>query len=163
MPKEAGWMHQLAAGEPTAWAGVVEEWSPRLYHYITANGVSEAEAQSLLSSIFSAVVQKVVGAHPTVNLTVLLFTLAYQPMVRYAHQQRVDSRRHALAPPTEAPTEPQAVDLRKLLQQFSPEVQQLALLYYLCAVNLADISQIVRQPELVVRNTLNQVKRQLCR
>jgi len=163
MPKEAGWIHQLVAGEPTAWARVVEEWSPRLYHYITANGVSEAEAQSLLSSIFSTVVQKVIGAHPTVNLTVLLFTIAYQQMMRYTHQQTIVQQGQALAPPTEATTEPQPIDLRKLLQQFSPEVQQLALLYYLCAVNLADISQIVRQPELVVRNALNQVKRQLCR
>ena len=49
-PKEAGWIHQLAAGESKAWARFVEEWSPRLYQYITANGLSETEAQTLLPS-----------------------------------------------------------------------------------------------------------------
>lgn len=163
MSKEAGWMHQLAAGESTAWTRLLAEWSPRLYHYITANGASEAEAQSLLHQIFSILVQKIVGSAAAANPTVLLFTIAYQQMVHHCHQQANSQRRQALVPADKADMEPQAIHLRQTLQQFSPEVQQIALLYYLCDLSLAEISQIVRQPELLVRNTLNQVKRQLCR
>lgn len=163
LPKETGWLHQLAAGEPTAWTRLLEEWSPRLYHYITANGVSEVEAQSLLSSIFATVVPQVVGTQPVANLTVLLFATAYPPMVRYCHQRTTAQRQPAFVPTAAATPDPQTLQLRQMLQQFSPEVQQIALLYYLCNVNVAEISQIVQQPTLVVKNTLNQVKRQLCR
>lgn len=163
IPKEPGWMHQLAAGEPTAWARLMDEWSPRLYYYITANGVSEAEAQALLPPIFSAVVQKVVGAQPMANVTVLLFTSAYQQMVRYCYQQATAQGHPPFTPAMDATIDSQAIHLRNALQQFSPEVQQMALLYYLCDVSVAEISQIVRQPALVVKTALNQVKRQLCR
>ncbi|MCE7989378.1 MAG: sigma-70 family RNA polymerase sigma factor [Caldilinea sp. CFX5] len=156
-------MHQLSAGEPTAWARLLDEWSPRLYYYITANGVGEAEAQSLLLSIFSTVAQQVVGTQPVANLTVLIFATAYPLMVRYCHQQTTAQRRPAFVPTAAATADPQALHLRQTLQQFSPEVQQIALLHYLCDVNVAEISQIVRQPTLVVKNALNQVKRQLCR
>jgi DNA-directed RNA polymerase specialized sigma24 family protein len=163
MSKETGWLHQLSAGEPTAWARLLDEWSPRLYHYLTANGVSEAEAQALLPPIFSAVVQKVVGEPPVANLTVLIFALAYPHMVRYSRQRLTTSRLQALSSPTTTPVDSATIHLRQALQQFSPEVQQIALLYYLCEVTVAEISQIVHQPALVVKNALNQVKRQLCR
>lgn len=162
MFKEAEWLHQLSTGEPTAWARLVAEWSPRLYHYITANGVSEAEAQALLPPILLAVVQKVVGGPPIANLTVLIFAIAYPHMVRHCHQQRTAAQSQALVSPP-VPIDPETVQLRQMLQQFSPEVQQIALLYYLCEVNVAEISQIIHQPALVVKSAVNQVKRQLCR
>lgn len=163
MPNETGWMHQLSAGEPTAWARLITEWSPRLYHYITANGVSEAEAQAWLSPIFSAVVQKIVGGPPITNLTVLIFATAYPQVMRYCRQQTTISRPKALSASAEAPLAPETVQLRQTLQQFNPEIQQIALLYYLCDVSVAEISQIVHQPVLVIKNSLNQVRRQLCR
>lgn len=163
MSKEAGWMHQLAAGESTAWTRLLTEWSPRLYHYLTANGVSEAEAQALLHQIFSTLVQQVVGSAAVANPAVLLFAIAYQQIMRYCHRQTNSQRRQAFSPADKTDADPQAIHLRQTLQQFSPEVQQIALLYYLFDLNLAEISQIVRQPELLVRNALNQVRRQLCR
>lgn len=161
MPKETEWMHQLSAGEPTAWARLLDEWSPRLYHYITANGISEAEAQALLTPIFSAVVQKVVGGQPVANLTVLIFSIVYPQMLRYCRQQTLASQQ-ALSSPAVVAVDAETAQLRQTLQEFSPEVQQIALLHYLCEVNMAEISQIISQPLLVVRSALNQVKRQLC-
>ncbi len=167
-PNEAGWIHQLAAGESKAWARFVEEWSPRLYQYITANGLSETEAQTLLPLIFANAVQKVVGqtsddSQPVMKPALLLFAVAYEQMMRYVHQPPNPQRREALSPAAEAMADPQALLLRRTLQQFSPEAQQVALLYYLCEMSLAEICQIVCQSELRVRTTLNQVKRQLCR
>jgi DNA-directed RNA polymerase specialized sigma24 family protein len=84
-------------------------------------------------------------------------------MMRYVHQPPNPQQREALSPAAEAMADPQALPLRRTLQQFSPEAQQVALLYYLCEMSLAEICQITRQSELRVRTTLNQVKRQLCR
>lgn len=162
MPQEAKWIRQLIAGEPAAWAQLLDEWSPRLYHYITANGAGEGEAQALLRQIFSMLVQKVVGSPPFASLTVLIFAIAYQQMLPYCQQRTTAIRRQL--PPLLSPriaVDPQATQLLQALHQFSPEVQQVALLYYLCEVAVPNIAQIVGQPEPVIKKTLYRVKHQL--
>ena len=162
MPNEAKWMRQLSAGDSTAWARLIDQWSPRLYHYITANGVGEVEAQTLLHRSFSQVVQSVVGSPPSDNLTIFIWTIAYRQMLSYCQQCMTSSLRQL--PPKLSPkvgVDPQSPHLLQKLHQCSPEIQQVALLYYLCEVSVADIAQIVGQPEAVIESALYRVKRQL--
>jgi DNA-directed RNA polymerase specialized sigma24 family protein len=159
MPKEAKWMRQLCAGEPVVWAQLIDHWSPCLYGYITANGASEADAQQLVCTIFSEVVQAVVGSLRIANLTVLIFSIAYQQMLNYCQQRLSPLQSHRLSAADHV--DPQFVFLHTL-HQFAPEVQQLLLLHYLCEVSLSDISQIVGQSEEVLKKILYRVQHHLC-
>ena len=88
MRKETRWIQQLCAGEATAWAQLLDYWNPRLYSYVIYNGATEAEAERLIHAIFSEVVQTVVGSLPVANLTVLIFSIAYQQVLRYRKHPR---------------------------------------------------------------------------
>lgn len=71
-------LQQLRAGEAEAWTQLLAEWSPRLYSYLTASLGEEAAAQQALQSLFSQLVQQVMGEAPIANLPLLIMTLAYQ-------------------------------------------------------------------------------------
>lgn len=148
-------MRQLCAGESAAWLHLLEHWSPRLYNYVLYQGLSEAETQTLLHAIFAEVVQSVVGGLRVTNLTVLIFSIASQHVLNHG-RQRAASPLNTQSPPllpAEASDEHQHTFLQTL-RQFTPEVQQVLLLYYLYEVTLPEIAQIVGQPEEVLIKVL---------
>lgn len=155
--KEATWVQQLCAGESTAWQRLLEHWSPPLYTYILYQGLTETEAQTLLHTIFAEFVKNVVGQLRITNLTVLLFSIASQQVLNYWRQKPMASpkpRPSVLA--TEASADQQR--LLQALRQFTPEAQQVILLYYLHELPLAEIAQIVRQPEAILTKVLYRFK-----
>ncbi len=166
--KEARWARRLRAGDSTAWLQLIEHWSPRLYSYVLYNVETEDEAQVVVQAIFAEIVQTVVGSLHIPNLNVLLFSVAYQQVLRY-HQQR----RYLPAPPyppfftsADMPTdvpEDQSATFWENFQKFLPECQQILLLYYVCGVSLSEISQIVGEQESVLLRVLRQAKAYLLR
>lgn len=159
-PKENTWVGHLSAGEPAAWLELMEQWSPRLYTYLLYQGIGEAAAQTLLQAIFAEVVQRVVGALRVTNLTVLIFAIASDHILRHRRQTAdptPPSPGNAVADTLPGPT-------RWLLQslwQFTPEVQQVLLLHYLFEISLPEIAQIVGQPEDRLTKVLYRVKHEL--
>lgn len=158
--QEAKWVRQLCAGEPAAWAALVDHWSPRLYNYVLYNGASEAEAQQLLVAIFAAMAEAVVGSLRVANLTVLIFSIACQHMLRFRQQASYPVLEPSLL---SVQSEPTAVRFLNNLYHFTPEVQQVLLLHYLCGVSLAEISQIVGQREEILAKLLHRAKFHLVR
>jgi len=157
--KEARWMQQLGTGEATAWAQLLDYWNPRLYSYVIYNGATEAEAQRLIHSIFSEVVQTVVGSLPIANLTILIFSIAYQQILRY-RQQTLDPALKQLPPAIQLadPDDDPWAGFFHTFYQFTPEVQQILLLHYLFEITLSEISQIVAQSEEVLTKILRRAK-----
>ena len=159
MRKETRWIQQLCAGEATAWAQLLDYWNPRLYSYVIYNGATEAEAERLIHAIFSEVVQTVVGSLPVANLTVLIFSIAYQQVLRY-RAQALDPALKQLPPAIQLadPDDDPWAGFFHIFYQFPPEVQQILLLHYLFAITLPEISQIVGQSEEVLTKILRRAK-----
>lgn len=157
--KEATWVRQLAAGEPTAWTQLVDSWSPRLYSYVLYNVATEDEAQALLHLIFADIVQTVVGSLRAANLTVLIFSVAHQHVVRHRQQTSdafTGTKLHPL--PTSAAANEQMAAFLDTFRRFTLELQQILLLHYLCGVSLSDVAQIVGQSEEFLTKILYRVK-----
>jgi len=151
----ARWVRQLCAGEPAAWTALVEGWGSRLYSYARYSGVSEEEAQSLLTHIFAAVAEAVVGSLPIPNLTVLILTIAYQHILPL----RQPTPYHPMETYLQATQgDEEAVRFLNTFHSFTPEVQQILLLYYLCGVSLSEISQIVGQREEIIAKLLHRAQ-----
>lgn len=159
MKKETRWIQQLCTGEATAWAQLLDYWNPRLYSYVIYNGATEAEAQHLIHSIFSEVVQTVVGSPSIANLTILIFSIAYQQILRY-RQRTLDPALKQLPPAIQAadPEEDPWAGFFHTFYQFTPEVQQILLMHYLFEITLPEISQIVGQSEELLRKILHRAK-----
>lgn len=153
--QEARWVDQLRAGEPTAWRALVDHWSPRLYNYVLYSGVNEAAVQTVLTTIFSAIVEAVVGSLRIANLTVLIFAIARQHVLHFCQQEPYRSLGPPLLP---APSDEEATRFLTIFHHFTPEVQQILLLHYLCDVSLAEISQIVGQREEVLTKLLHRAQ-----
>lgn len=146
--REANFVKQLCNGEGSAWVQLLDHWSPYLYSYVSYNVTTEVDVRKLMRLILSELVQTLVSAEPIENLTVIIFAIAYQHILRY--------RRHAPDPfasntwqhhQAGAAGDMLPHDFLQHLQQFSTEVQQLLLLRYLCGVTLPELAQIVGLPE----------------
>lgn len=155
--KEATWVQQLCAGEATAWVRLMEHWSPHLYTYVLYQGLTEAEAQTLLHAIFAELVQNVVGKLRITNLTVLLFSIASQQVLNYCRQKPMASPKPR-PPALSAEASADQQRLVQALRQFTPEAQQVILLYYLYELPLPEIAQIVSQPEEILTKVLYRFK-----
>lgn len=155
MKEETKWMQQLCTGEATAWEQLLDYWNPRLYSYVIYNGATETDAQRLIHSIFSEVVQTVVGSLPVANLTIVIFSIAYQQILRY-RQQTLDPALKQLPPAIQLadPDHDPWAGFFHIFYQFTPEVQQILLLRYLFEIPLSEISQIVGQSEELLTKIL---------
>lgn len=155
-------MRQLCAGDSAAWLHLIEHWSPRLYTYLLYQGLAEAETQTLLQAIFTEVVQSVVGGLRMANLTVLIFAIASQQVLDYCRQRPIAPLKRQEPPGSlaEARDDQQRI-LLQTLRQFTPEAQQVILLYYLYELPLSEIAQIVGQPEEMLRKLLYRFKHYL--
>ncbi len=157
--KETESVRQLSAGDPTAWAQLVEHWSPCLYNYLIHNTVSEAEAPKLMRGIFSAVIQALVGSRRVANPAVLIFATTYRHVLHYRQQQHERMGKKQWPSVASANGDyAKASNFSHIFQQFSPDVQQILLLHYRYGVSLQEISQIVDQSEVVLTKTLYQAK-----
>lgn len=153
--REGTFVRQLCNGDGNAWVQLLDDWSPRLYSYVSYNVTNEADVRKLIRLILSELIQTMMSAQPVENLTVVIFALAYQQLLHY--------RRHAPDPFVESAWLRHQGGIagdtlppwfRQHLQQFSPEVQQLLLLRYLCGVTLPELAQIVGQSEELLTKIL---------
>lgn len=157
--KEATWVRQLCAGDSAAWLHLIEYWSPRLYTYVLYQGLTEVETQTLLSAIFAEVVQSVVGGLRVTNLTVLIFAIASQQVRNYCRQRpTVPLKTQELPRLLAEASDDQQRTLLQTLRYFTLEAQQVILLYHLYTVPLAEIAQIVGQPEEMLSKLLYRFK-----
>ncbi|MBX3011843.1 MAG: sigma-70 family RNA polymerase sigma factor [Caldilineaceae bacterium] len=146
--QEAALVRRLCTGDPAAWTQVVDRWNERVYSYVIYNVATEAEAQALTSSIFSELVQTLVGSLPVTNLTILIFSIAHQQVLRYRAENADPIRHHALPVIPEADmAATEAATFLAFLSKFTPEFQQVLLLHYLCGITTADIAAIVGHSE----------------
>jgi DNA-directed RNA polymerase specialized sigma24 family protein len=147
--QEAKWLRQLCAGETTAWKELVDLWSPLLYNYVLYNVAHEAEAQQLLTSIFSAIAKAIVGSQYIANLTILIFSTAHQAVLYYRHQNPYPTATNPSTLSTTSATQSSsgATGFLDTFYRFTPELQQILLLYYLCGLSVSDISQIMGERE----------------
>lgn len=158
--QEAKWLRQLCVGEATAWATLVDLWSPRLYNYIFYNVAIEVEAQKLLTTIFAAIAKAIVGSQQISNLTILIFSITYQHILYYRYQNPHLTAQNSTtqsSPPTPS-TDPSVMGFLHTFHHFSLELQQILLLYYLCGVSVFEISQIVGEREELLIKLLNRAQ-----
>lgn len=146
---------QLCRGESRAWSQLIDHWCPHLYSYISYNTASESDARLLLHAILSELIHALIGARPMENLTTVIFSIAYQHTLRYRRQNP-----GLLLPKVrvgygidETDTDAQTNFLQRL-HQFTPEMQQLLLLRYLCGVTVPELAQIVGQSEELLTKVL---------
>lgn len=161
--KETRFIKQLCAGEPQAWATLVDQWSPRLYSYFTYSTMNDADAQRLIQHTLSELVGEMVGTskftHRIAQLSVLIYSIAYQHVLHYRRQ-----RPNGYALPARQVEQPAEGNFRPRLhfltnfRQLRDETQQILLLYHLCDMSLAEIAQIVDQTEDRLAKTLRQAQ-----
>ncbi|MEZ4674282.1 MAG: sigma-70 family RNA polymerase sigma factor [Caldilineaceae bacterium] len=157
--KEKKFIGQLCAGHPGAWVQLIDQWSPRLYSYVSYNVSDEDETRRLIHLILSEVIQTIIHATRMPNLTVLIFATAYHH-VQY-------HRRHSSSHPapqrqqlssnnisSETSEHKRYTNFTQQFQQLPTEVQQLLLLRYVCGVSLPDLSQILGQSEKILAQML---------
>lgn len=163
---ETKFVARLCSGQPTAWAQLIDRWSPNLYSYLYYNIPDEAEVRTLMHLILSEMIQTVIGAAPINNLSVLIFSIAHRRVLHYRRQQeaampqeRHRTERIPAGQPGTADTTNSNFFYR--FRQFSPETQQILLLRYVCGVSLLELAQIVDEPEDVILQKLYQVQRYL--
>lgn len=157
--RDAKLIKQLCAGESQAWATLIDQWSPRLYSYFTYNTINDADAQRLIQHTFSELVGEMVGTSGFVQLSVLIYSIAYQHVLHYRRQ-----RPKAMAVHQRLPEQPAEGNFRPRLhfltnfRQLRDETQQILLLYHLCDMSLPEIAQIVDQSEERLTKTLRQAQ-----
>jgi DNA-directed RNA polymerase specialized sigma24 family protein len=153
--RDANFARQLCNGDGDAWVQLLDHWSPHLYSYVSFNAVHEADTRRLMRLILSELIQTLVGEQPVANLTVVIFRIAYRQLLRYRHQapdpfaNLLWQRKQAAAT-----GEPLPNYFFQHLQRFSPEVQQLLLLRYVCGVTLPELAAIVGQSEELLTKIL---------
>lgn len=146
--RDTNFARQLCNGDGDAWVQLLDQWSPHLYSYISFNVVQEADVRRLMRLILAELIQTLVGEQPIENLTVVIFRIAYRQLLRYRRQapdpfaSPLWQRKQAAAT-----GEPLPNYFFQHLQRFSPEVQQLLLLRYVCGVTLPELAEIVGQSE----------------
>jgi len=160
--KEARFIRKLCAGEPQAWANLVEQWTPRLYSYFIYNTGNDLDAQRLTQHTLSELVGEMIGATGSARLTVLIYSIAYQHALHYRRQR---PKLPAIQPwsleqPAEGNFRPRLNFLTNF-RQLRDETQQALLLYHLCDMNVAEIAQIVDQPEERLAKMLRQAQHYL--
>ncbi|MFN8489468.1 MAG: hypothetical protein U0350_17935 [Caldilineaceae bacterium] len=157
--QETDFVSALYAGEPAAWATVVEQWSPRLYNYLVYNAIGEAEVQKLMRIIFSELVRTIAGTRRITNLTVLILSIAHRHALHYRRQSPLimppKLRKIALASDAD---DDRRINFFLTFYRFAPDVQQILLLHHLCEVELEEITQIVGQSIEVVTKALGQAQ-----
>lgn len=150
---------RLSAGESTAWVQLITRCSPYLYSYVIYNVGNEAVARRLIRAILSEVIHTLASLRRVTNLTVLIFSIAYRHVLHY--------RRHIVDPlpsmqwpfaSTSAAGDEHSANFFHTFYQFTPEVQQVLLLYYVCGVSVTELSQIVGQSETLLRKVLYRAK-----
>lgn len=147
---------QLCRGESRAWSQLIDHWSPHLYSYVSYNAASETDARLLLHTILSEVIHTLIGARPLDNLTTLIFSIAYQHTLHYRRQNPgllLPKLRPGQQNAGETNADAQSNFLQRL-HQFTPEMQQLLLLRYLCGVTMPELAQIVGQSEELLTKVL---------
>lgn len=153
--RDAKFVGQLCSGEARAWSQLVEHWSPHLYSYVSYNVATEADARLLLHAILSEVIQTLIGAWATDNLTTLIFSIAYKHLLRYRRQNPdLWSPRGRLVQNAGEVGNDQQSNFLQRLRQFTPEMQQILLLRYLCGVTVPELAQIVGQSEELLTKVL---------
>jgi DNA-directed RNA polymerase specialized sigma24 family protein len=121
--------------------------------------VTEADVRRLMRLILSDLIQTLIGEQPIEHLTVVIFRIAYRHLLRY-RRQAPDPFSHPLWQRKQAAATGETLPnyFFQHLQQFSPEVQQLLLLRYLCGVTLPELAQIVGQPEELLTRLLSRTR-----
>ncbi|MEZ4868022.1 MAG: hypothetical protein R3C14_42230 [Caldilineaceae bacterium] len=153
--KEAAYQKQLRKGDPTAWAQLVDQWSPRIYSYVSYNTTDDREAEALMQFILSEVVQTLLSTPRLDNLTTLLFTIAYKHVLLYRQQLSDYMLPRLLQPPHTLPAKnAREQKFTQALRQISLETQQLLLLRYLCDVPMPELSHIAGKSEDVLAHML---------
>jgi DNA-directed RNA polymerase specialized sigma24 family protein len=163
---ETKFIARLCSGQPTAWAQLIDRWSPNLYSYIYYNVSDEAEVRTLMHLILSEMIQTVIGATQINNLSVLIFSIAHRRILDYRRQQGIESpqeRHRAERAPVgqRGAAEAKSSNFFYRFRQFSPETQQILLLRYVCGVSLLELAQIVGEPEEVLLQKIYQFQRYL--
>lgn len=160
--KEARFIRQLCAGDPQAWATLVDQWTPRLYSYFLYNTGNELDAQRLTQHTLSELIGEMIGATGSTHLAVLIYSIAYQHALHYRRQR---PKLHAVQ--QWLPEQPAEGNFRPRLhfltnfRQLRDETQQALLLYHLCDMSVREIAQIVDQPEERLAKMLRQAQRYL--
>ncbi|MCE7986431.1 MAG: sigma-70 family RNA polymerase sigma factor [Caldilinea sp. CFX5] len=146
--RDAQFAKQLCNGDGDAWVQLLDQWSPHLYSYVSFNVVQETDVRRLMRLILSELIQTLVGEQPIANLTVVIFRIAYRHLLRY-RRQAPDPFASPLWQRKQAAATGEALPnyFFQHLQRFSPEVQQLLLLRYVCGVTLPELAAIVGQSE----------------
>jgi DNA-directed RNA polymerase specialized sigma24 family protein len=157
--RDARFVRQLCDGDGDAWGQLLDHWSPHLYSYISYNVVTEADVRRLMRLILSDLIQTLIDEQPLEHLTVVIFRIAYRHLLRY-RRQAPDPFVHPLWQRKQAAATGETLPnyFFQHLQQFSPEVQQLLLLRYLCGVTLPELAQIVGQPEELLTRLLSRTR-----
>jgi len=152
---DANFVRQLCDGEGDAWVQLLDYWTPHLYSYVSYNVVTEADVRRLMRLILSELIQTLIGEQAIENLTVVIFRIAYRHLLRY-RRQAPDPFGHPLWQRKQVAATGEALPnyFFQHLQQFSPEVQQLLLLRYVCGVTLPELAAIVGQPEELLTRLL---------
>jgi len=146
--RETNFARQLCNGDGDAWVQLLDQWSPHLYSYVSFNVVQEADVRRLMRLILSELIQTLVGEQPLEHLTIVIFRIAYRHLLRY-RRQAPDPFANPLWQRKQAAATGEALPgyFFQHLQRFSPEVQQLLLLRYVCGVTLPELAAIVGQSE----------------
>ncbi|MBX3013780.1 MAG: sigma-70 family RNA polymerase sigma factor [Caldilineaceae bacterium] len=150
---------RLCAGDPAAWVQLLDHWSPYLYSYVLYNVNNDAEARRVVRLILSDVIHTLASSHRIVSLTILIFSIAYQHVLRYRRHfsDHAPVGQHAVDQETgDHPAQP--ARFYRLFRQCTLEVQQVLLLYYLCGVTLWELAQIVEQSEETVTKIVDRAR-----
>ena len=154
---------RLCSGQPTAWAQLVDRWSPRLYSYIFYNTGEETVARRLLHSVMAEVIHTVISRPRLNNLSVLIFSIAHRQILYYCRENRAVAKREIV--PIESVVRQNNATINAIdgyffnrFRQFSLETKQILLLRYVCGVTLFELSQIVGQSEEHLLQTIERAK-----
>ncbi|MCX6044779.1 MAG: hypothetical protein NT075_06665 [Chloroflexi bacterium] len=112
-----------------------------------------------MREIFAELVQAFVGSLQVANLAVLIFAITFHHVLHYRQQHHNLVGKKPLPASTSDPRDDaKARTFFSAFQQFSPDVQQILLLYYLYGISLPEIAQISGRSERSLAKTLYHAK-----
>lgn len=157
-PHDEALLQRLKEGDEAAWATLVDEWSPRLYNYLTYNTRNEDDAQDVLSETLLGLVQSIRTFDGNVALSTFIYSIAYRKVADYWRRSR-ETYELPLWISTAGPTS-MRLELAEALAELPEQAQQALLLRYHVGLSVAEIAEVLGRSYKATESLLSRVRRQ---
>ena len=160
---------QASNGNTTAFAGLIQRWTPKLYYYIKKLVIHECDVDDILQNVWICLYRTLGDIRDISQYRVFLFAIARSKAIDYLRRKKrrmfvefsMDFSQEQIL---EQDVVEDCVDVEKLhlaLDCIDVSMRDILTLYYLQEFSIAELAAILRIPEGTVKSKLYYARKAL--